>query len=139
MVLVSGQVADVFVTGILPAESSLATRILTTHVVTMEFRESCADRSKPGPLVRCPLESRHAYVETTSSPPACVQLLGGAGGPALTVRAKSRHAGLTERYFYESFADREHCVRAVYDDVCTRAMATSRPRKPRARPSNSSS
>ena len=53
-----------------------------------------------------------------------VKLLGGPGGPALTVRAVCREAGLTERYFYESFADRDEFVRAVYDDVCTRAMAT---------------
>ena len=53
---------------------------------------------------------------------AGVTLLGGAGGPALTVRAVCREAGLTERYFYESFSDRDEFVRAVYDDVCTRAM-----------------
>ena len=54
---------------------------------------------------------------------AGVTLLGGEGGPALTVRAVCREAGLTERYFYESFSDRDEFVRAVYDDVCTRAMA----------------
>jgi AcrR family transcriptional regulator len=54
---------------------------------------------------------------------AGVQLLGGEGGPAVTVRAACRQAGLTERYFYESFADRNEFVRAVYDDVCTRAMS----------------
>ncbi|GFG66287.1 hypothetical protein MKUB_37770 [Mycobacterium kubicae] len=55
---------------------------------------------------------------------AGVQLLGGEAGPALTVRAVCRKAALTERYFYESFTDREDFVRAVYDDVCTRAMTT---------------
>jgi AcrR family transcriptional regulator len=54
---------------------------------------------------------------------AGVALLGGPEGPALTVRAVCRAAGLTERYFYESFADRDEFVRAVYDDVCARAMA----------------
>lgn len=54
---------------------------------------------------------------------AGVQLLGGERGPALTVRAVCRRTGLTERYFYESFADRDQFVRAVYDDVCTRAMS----------------
>ena len=54
---------------------------------------------------------------------AGVRLLGGAAGPALTVRAVCREAGFTERYFYESFTDRDEFVRAVYDDVCTRAMA----------------
>lgn len=53
---------------------------------------------------------------------AGVALLGGAAGPALTVRAVCREAGLTERYFYESFTDRDEFVRAVYDDVCAAAM-----------------
>src|SRR4029450_2591257 len=44
-------------------------------------------------------------------------------GPSCTVRAVCREAGLTERYFYESFADRDEFVRAVYDDVCARAMS----------------
>ncbi len=55
---------------------------------------------------------------------AGVQLLGEESGPAVTVRAVCGQAGLTERYFYESFADRDEFVRAVYDDVCTRAMST---------------
>jgi AcrR family transcriptional regulator len=54
---------------------------------------------------------------------AGVGLLGSAEGPSLTVRAVCRAAGLTERYFYESFADRDEFVRAAYDDVCTRAMS----------------
>lgn len=54
---------------------------------------------------------------------AGVQALGAAGGAPLTVRAVCRAAGLTERYFYESFTDRDDFVRATYDDVCTRAMA----------------
>lgn len=70
-----------------------------------------------------PLQDRHALRRDTLVA-AGVQLLGSEGGPALTVRAVCRRANLTERYFYESFTDREHFVRAVYDDVCTRAMAT---------------
>lgn len=54
---------------------------------------------------------------------AGVQLLGDADGPAVTVRAVCRQAGLTERYFYESFTDRDDFIRAIYDDVCTRAMS----------------
>ncbi len=53
---------------------------------------------------------------------AGVQLLGSATGSAVTVRAVCRQANLTERYFYESFTDRDEYVRAVYDDVCQRAM-----------------
>lgn len=70
-----------------------------------------------------PLEDRNA-LRRDNLIAAGVQLLGGEGGPALTVRAVCRKAALTERYFYESFADRDQFVRAVYDDVCTRAMAT---------------
>jgi AcrR family transcriptional regulator len=70
-----------------------------------------------------PLEDRQA-LRRDKLIAAGVQLLGEEGGPALTVRAVCREARLTERYFYESFADRDEFVRAVYDDVCTRAMST---------------
>jgi AcrR family transcriptional regulator len=53
---------------------------------------------------------------------AGVDILGGEAGSALTVRAVCRAAGLTERYFYESFDDRDGFVRAVYDHVCGTAM-----------------
>lgn len=55
---------------------------------------------------------------------AGIGLLGSPGGPNLTVRAVCRASGLTERYFYESFSDRDEYVAAVYDDVCTKAMST---------------
>ncbi|MDY6997669.1 MAG: TetR/AcrR family transcriptional regulator [Actinomycetota bacterium] len=54
---------------------------------------------------------------------AGIGLLGSPDGPGLTVRAVCRAAGLTERYFYESFTDRDEFVAAVYDEVCTTAMA----------------
>jgi AcrR family transcriptional regulator len=54
---------------------------------------------------------------------AGVDLLGGEEGSALTVRGACRAAGLTERYFYESFPDRDEFVRAVYDFVCSTAMS----------------
>ncbi|GAB2970331.1 TetR family transcriptional regulator [Amycolatopsis acidiphila] len=44
-------------------------------------------------------------------------LLGTGGSSAVSVRAVCRHAKLTERYFYENFADREQLVVAVYEDV----------------------
>lgn len=68
-----------------------------------------------------PLEDRQA-LRRGELVAAGTQLLGGESGPAVTVRAACRQAGLTERYFYESFADRDEFVRAVYDDVCSRAM-----------------
>ena len=70
-----------------------------------------------------PLEDRQA-LRRGELIDAGVALLGGQSGPALTVRAVCRAAGLTERYFYESFPDRDEFVRAVYDDVCARAMST---------------
>ncbi len=70
-----------------------------------------------------PLESR-LTLRRDNLIAAGVQLLGSDRGPALTVRAVCRKAALTERYFYESFSDRDEFVRAVYDDVCARAMNT---------------
>ena len=49
------------------------------------------------------------------------ELLGGRGGAAVTVRSVCRHAKLTDRYFYESFADREELLVAVYDQVAEEA------------------
>lgn len=48
---------------------------------------------------------------------AGLDLLGDGGSAAVSVRAVCRRAKLTERYFYESFADRERLVVAVYEDV----------------------
>lgn len=53
---------------------------------------------------------------------AGVELLGSPDGPAVNVRAVCRTAGLTERYFYESFSDRDTFVRAVYAWVGSRAQ-----------------
>lgn len=55
---------------------------------------------------------------------AGVELLGAPDGPAVNVRAVCRTAGLTERYFYESFSDRDAFVRAVYAWVGSRAQKT---------------
>ncbi|NIH83973.1 TetR/AcrR family transcriptional regulator [Amycolatopsis granulosa] len=52
---------------------------------------------------------------------AALDLLGTAGSAAVTVRAVCRHAKLTERYFYESFTDREELVVAVYEQVADEA------------------
>ncbi|MCF6387586.1 TetR family transcriptional regulator [Mycobacterium sp. MBM] len=68
-----------------------------------------------------PLQDRQA-LRRSELIAAGVALLGGQAGPALTVRAVCRQAGLTERYFYESFTDRDEFVRAVYDEVCATAM-----------------
>lgn len=52
---------------------------------------------------------------------AGVPLLGGETTATVGVRAVCRATGITERYFYELFGTRDDYVRAVYDDVSTRA------------------
>ncbi|BBX24374.1 transcriptional regulator [Mycolicibacter terrae] len=53
--------------------------------------------------------------------------------PELTVRGICRQAGLTARYFYESFADKDEFVSAVFDSVIadlaakTQSIVTSAP------------
>ncbi|QCQ92056.1 TetR/AcrR family transcriptional regulator [Rhodococcus sp. SGAir0479] len=66
---------------------------------------------------------------------AGVDLLGAGDGAAVGVRAVCRAAALTERYFYESFSDRDEFVRAVYDHVGRQAQealvgALGSPRSP---------
>jgi len=81
-----------------------------------------ADGQRRGRWSGVPLEDRQA-LRRDELIAAGTGLLGGPDGPALTVRAVCKASGLTERYFYESFADRDEFVRAVYDDVCARAVS----------------
>ncbi|MBI3226652.1 MAG: TetR/AcrR family transcriptional regulator [Mycolicibacterium cosmeticum] len=87
----------------------------------MELRSSEASGQRRGRWSGVPLRERQ-ILRRNELVSAGVALLGGPEGPSLTVRAVCRAAGLTERYFYESFSDRDEFVRAVYDDVCTTAM-----------------
>lgn len=50
-----------------------------------------------------------------------LDLLGGEGSTAVTVRSVCRHAKLTDRYFYENFADRDELLLAVFDQVAAEA------------------
>lgn len=52
-----------------------------------------------------------------------LDLLGTQGSSAVTVRSVCRAAGLTDRYFYENFADRDALMLAVYDEVADEARA----------------
>lgn len=88
----------------------------------MESRRDVPSGQRRGRWSGVPLSDRQA-LRRDGLIAAGVAHLGGAHGPALTVRGVCRSAGLTERYFYESFTDRDEFVRAVYDDVCARAMA----------------
>ncbi len=59
---------------------------------------------------------------------AGVSLIAAGGGQAVTVRAVCREAGLTSRYFYEQFADRDDFTVAVFRSVADElqaAIATS--------------
>jgi AcrR family transcriptional regulator len=57
---------------------------------------------------------------------AGLELLGGADDAAeLTVRAICRQAGVSARYFYESFTDKDELVAAVFDWVVADIAATT--------------
>lgn len=51
-----------------------------------------------------------------------VELLGTDGSAAVTMRAVTRLANLSPRYFYESFADRRALIVAVYDRLETELL-----------------
>ncbi|MFH5207359.1 TetR/AcrR family transcriptional regulator [Antrihabitans sp. NCIMB 15449] len=55
---------------------------------------------------------------------AAVTLLGTRGAAATTVTAVCSEAGLTSRYFYEQFPDRDALLRGVADDVFATLEAT---------------
>ncbi len=52
---------------------------------------------------------------------AGLELLGTQGSAAVSVRSVCREARLTDRYFYENFADRDALLLAVYDEVAGQA------------------
>jgi AcrR family transcriptional regulator len=66
-------------------------------------------------------------------------LSSGSGAEPLTVRGVCRQAGLSARYFYESFSDRDDFVGSVYDSVIadlaatTQAAVTAAPPREQAR------
>src|SRR6478735_2992769 len=97
--------------------------ILTTCVVTVSLGSDVPSGQRRGRWSGVPLQDRQV-LRRDELIAAGVELLGGEAGPALTVRAVCRAVGLTERYFYESCADRDEFIRAAYYDVCARAMST---------------
>ena len=54
---------------------------------------------------------------------AALDLMGTEGWSATSVRAVCRHAGLTPRFFYESFDDLDELAVAVFDDIVVRATS----------------
>lgn len=51
---------------------------------------------------------------------AALELFGTHGYAASSVKQVCRSAQLTERYFYESFTDREDCLASLYDELIDR-------------------
>ncbi|MEV4730171.1 TetR/AcrR family transcriptional regulator [Saccharopolyspora sp. NPDC049426] len=56
---------------------------------------------------------------------ASLELFASQGYSATSVKQLCRQAGLTERYFYESFRDRHDCLVALYDELVDRLRATT--------------
>jgi AcrR family transcriptional regulator len=54
---------------------------------------------------------------------AGLEVIGTQGWASTTVRGVCRQAGLTERYFYESFSDHEALLLAVYEHVLAEGVA----------------
>ncbi len=54
---------------------------------------------------------------------AALEIAGTRGFAKLTVRAVCGESGLTERYFYENFADMDALVNAVFDDMVAEVSA----------------
>lgn len=54
---------------------------------------------------------------------AGLELLGTVGTSGTTVRSVCQRAGLTSRYFYESFANLDELLVAVFDDLMERTVA----------------
>lgn len=57
---------------------------------------------------------------------AATELFGTTGYRATSVKQICTQAGLTERYFYESFRDREAALAAVYEELVTGLRAATR-------------
>jgi AcrR family transcriptional regulator len=55
---------------------------------------------------------------------AALELIGTGGWSATTMRSVCTQAGLTQRYFYESFTDPQALALALYDDVAAEAEHT---------------
>jgi AcrR family transcriptional regulator len=54
---------------------------------------------------------------------ACLDVVGEQGVTEVTVEAVSARAGLTKRYFYESFTDLDALLAEVIDDIFTELLA----------------
>ncbi len=90
----------------------------------MKSRRDVPSGQRRGRWSGVPLEDRQA-LRRDELIAAGVARLGSEQGPALTVRGVCQSAGLTERYFYESFADKDEFVAAVFDRVVADLAAST--------------
>ncbi|MFG1930111.1 TetR/AcrR family transcriptional regulator [Mycobacterium sp. NPDC048908] len=72
--------------------------------------------SSPTRWAGVPIEDRRAERRVLLVE-AAFRLFGDGGEAAVSVRSVCRESGLNSRYFYESFADTDDLLGAVYDDV----------------------
>lgn len=78
-----------------------------------------SDRTWGGSTLAARRETRRETLLATA-----LSLAGEDGSAAVTVRSVCRRAKLTDRYFYESFADRDALLLAAFERVATEARDT---------------
>jgi AcrR family transcriptional regulator len=61
--------------------------------------------------------SERAKLRRVSLLAAALELFGTGGYAPTTVKQLCDGAGLSERYFYESFSDRENCLASLYESL----------------------
>src|ERR1700760_3385627 len=104
-----------------PSCSTLAEVSVTTLMVTsLAFDNDGCQTGGVGTYRGVAMEDRRADRRRRLLE-AGVRVIGESGWQSTTVRAVCSEAGLTERYFYESFADRETLLLDVFDRVSTDA------------------
>ncbi|TDC53660.1 TetR/AcrR family transcriptional regulator [Actinomadura sp. KC345] len=97
-----------------------------------------SQRPRARPYRGVPADQRRAH-RRAALMEAGLQRLGTEGWAATTVRKVSAEAGLNDRYFYESFADRDTLLLAIIDDQIAQgtsviiSAAGEAPREPQAR------
>ena len=91
--------------------------------------------SSPGTIISVPAAPDRTYRGQTSEAraadrrqqliDAAVELLGTEGASGVTMRAAARAAGLSPRFFYESFSDLDDLLVAAYDATLARLRSTA--------------
>lgn len=79
--------------------------------------ESAAKRQRQGRRYSGRDAAERTRQRRTAILTAALEVFAARGYPATSVKQICRQAGLTERYFYESFRDRHACLVALYDEL----------------------